>query len=100
MLGKKETTPADRMDTLIAPETHFRGKIISRGTLRIDGRVEGEISTEGDVVIGESGWVLAQIRARNILVAGKVKGNLMPAGRVEIATTASLEGNIQVELAQ
>ncbi|NPV54342.1 MAG: polymer-forming cytoskeletal protein [Firmicutes bacterium] len=100
MRGKEKTTPADRIDILIAPETHFRGKIVSRGTLRIDGQVEGEISTEGDVMIGESGRVLAQIQARNILVAGKVKGNLIPAGRIEIAATASLEGNIQVELAQ
>lgn len=98
MLGKKETTPAaDRLETFIAPGTRSQGKIVSRGTLRIDGWVEGEISTEGDVVIGESGWVLAQIRARNILVAGKVKGNLKPTGRVEIASTASLDGTIQVE---
>ena len=95
MPGKKEATAADRIDALIAPGTHFRGEIVSRGTLRIDGWVEGKISTEGDVIIGESGLVSAQIRARNIIIAGKVKGNLIPSGRVEIATTASVEGDIQ-----
>lgn len=97
MVGKEETTPADRVDAFIAPETELRGKVTSRGTLRIDGLVDGEISTDGDVVVGESGCVSAQIRARNIVVAGKVRGNLMPAGRVEIHSTASLEGGIQMK---
>jgi len=97
MFGKRETVSAERIDTVMAPETHFWGKIVSRGTLRIDGQVEGEISTQGDVIVGESGRVVAQIQCRNIFIAGEVKGNVVYVGRVEIATTASLEGEVQME---
>jgi cytoskeletal protein CcmA (bactofilin family) len=96
MFGKKQAINADKMDTLIGKETSIAGKITANGTLRIDGRVDGEIISQGDVIIGEGAKVQAGIQARNILLAGELKGNVTASGRVELAASSKLEGDIQV----
>ncbi|MEW6662008.1 MAG: bactofilin family protein [Bacillota bacterium] len=96
MLGKKQAINVDKMDTLIGKETMIAGKITANGTLRIDGRVEGEVLSQGDVIIGEGAKVQASVQARNLLVAGELKGNVAVSGRVEMAATSKLEGDIQV----
>ncbi len=96
MLKRKEPIGTDRVETIIGKETVFTGKLVASGTLRVDGRVEGEIISQGDVVVGEGGQVTAQIQARNLLLAGRVKGNVTANGRLEIAATGRLEGDVQV----
>lgn len=96
MFGKKQPINMDKVDALIGKETMIAGKITANGTLRIDGMVEGEILSQGDVIIGEGAKVQANIQARNLLVAGELKGNVAVSGRVEIAATSKLEGDIQV----
>ncbi|KKM11580.1 hypothetical protein SY88_07725 [Clostridiales bacterium PH28_bin88] len=96
MLGNKRPPSLDKVDTIIGKETNFQGKIVANGTLRVDGRLEGEIASQGDVVIGEGARVVAQVQARNLLIAGEIKGNVKAAGRVEMASTAKVEGDLQV----
>lgn len=96
MLGNKRPPSLDKVDTIIGKETNFQGKIVANGTLRVDGRLEGEIASQGDVVIGEGARVVAQVQARNLLIAGEIKGNVKAAGRVELAATAKVEGDLQV----
>jgi cytoskeletal protein CcmA (bactofilin family) len=83
MLNKTERVPTEKIDTLIGPETNVWGRIVCYGTLRIDGWASGEILTKKDVIIGESGVVSAKIKARNIIVAGKLKGDIIYEGCVE-----------------
>lgn len=87
----------DRIDTIVGKETTFVGKLISNGTLRIEGRLEGEIEGKGDVIIGETGLVQANIKARHLTLAGEVKGNLDLTGKLELTPTARLYGDIRVE---
>jgi hypothetical protein len=68
--------PAARIETVIGPNAHFRGNLISEGGIRIDGIFEGNIETTGNLVIGESAKVIADIRANNISISGAVKGNI------------------------
>ncbi len=95
MLGKKSDPGTGTVDTLIGKGTKITGKLEAGGTVRIDGFFEGEVSTEGDLVIGENGQVVAAIKARNLLVVGAIKGDVATTGQLEIAPTGRIEGDVQ-----
>ena len=70
------------------------GKISFDGAARIDGEVDGEISSKDSLTIGESAVVTAQIRAASVSVAGKVSGDIVATQRIEIRPSAKVSGNI------
>ena len=84
------------VETVIGEDTTIlAGKLISKGTLRIDGRVEGEVQAEEAVVVGPSGTVKANIVARSVAVSGKVWGNVVAHERLEIQPTGEVHGDVQ-----
>ncbi|HHY91965.1 MAG TPA: polymer-forming cytoskeletal protein [Firmicutes bacterium] len=93
---KKDEINYDQVDTILGRGTEFKGNITARGTLRIEGRVEGDISVEGDVIISESGRAAAKVKARHVTVAGELEGELDLEGRLEIAATGKVRGKIRV----
>lgn len=73
----------------------IKGEVTGSESLYIDGRVEGTINLAGNrVTIGKNGQVSAHITAREIVVLGKVKGNLTAADRVDIRNEGSLTGDV------
>jgi len=73
----------------------IKGEVTGSESLFIDGRVEGSISLAGNrVSIGRNGTVTANITAREVVVMGKVKGNLNASDRVEIRNEGSLIGDV------
>ncbi|MBC7338882.1 MAG: polymer-forming cytoskeletal protein [Firmicutes bacterium] len=97
MLGKKVDRPnPDSVDTVIGKATFLQGTLTSQGSVRIDGRLEGEIIADGDVFIGQEARVVAKVRARHVVVAGELKGDVEATGKLEIASTGVLTGNVKV----
>ena len=73
----------------------IKGEVSGSESLYIDGRVEGSINLSGNrVTIGRNGVVSANINAREIVVRGKVKGNLQAQDRVDIRNEGSLTGDV------
>jgi cytoskeletal protein CcmA (bactofilin family) len=73
----------------------IKGEVTGSESLYIDGRVEGSISLTGNrVTVGRNGVVSANISAREIIVLGKVKGNLTASDKVEIRSDGSLTGDV------
>jgi cytoskeletal protein CcmA (bactofilin family) len=70
------------------------GKISFEGPARIDGEVDGEISSKDALTIGESAVITAHIRAASVSVAGKVSGDIVATQRIEIRPSAKVSGNI------
>jgi cytoskeletal protein CcmA (bactofilin family) len=70
------------------------GKLFFEGPVRIDGQVDGEISANDAVMIGESAVVTAQVKAASVVIAGKVSGDIIASKRVEIRPTARVFGNL------
>ncbi len=87
----------DRIENVVGPTAHFDGELKCNGGIRIDGVFRGSMETMGNVIIGEAAKVEADIAARNVSVAGSVKGNIKAAGRLEILSTGQLWGDIEVE---
>src|ERR1700723_4796908 len=73
----------------------IKGEITGSESLYIDGKIEGTISIPGNrVTVGRNGQVAANISAREIVVLGKVRGNVSATDRVDIRAEGSLSGDV------
>lgn len=82
--------------TRIGPSASFQGSLECDEDLRLEGRLKGEVSVpDHRVVVGTSGKVQADIRARVIEVEGRVVGDLVASERVVVAASGNVEGNIE-----
>ena len=70
-------------------------KITGAGSIRIDGRFIGELEIDGNLVIGETGYVKGDIKINHMLIAGKMHGNACCREGIHLASTAELNGNIE-----
>jgi len=87
------TTVADQ--ATIGKSLVIKGEVTGSESLYIDGRVEGSINLSGNrVTVGRNGVVAANINAREIVVLGKVRGNLTASDRVDIRSDGSLTGDV------
>lgn len=85
-----------KIETIIGPNANFKGAVQSDGGMRIDGIFEGTIELAGNLIIGESGKVIADIKAQNVSVSGAVKGTICANGRLEILSSGKVWGDISV----
>ena len=87
------TTTADQ--ATIGKSLVIKGEVTGSESLYIDGRVEGSINLSGNrVTVGRNGVVSANINAREIVVLGKVRGNITASDRVDIRSDGSLTGDV------
>jgi cytoskeletal protein CcmA (bactofilin family) len=76
----------------------IKGEVTGSESLYIDGKVEGAISLPGNrVTVGRNGQVAANITAREIVVLGKVRGNVTASDRVDIRSEGSLTGDVTAQ---
>ncbi|REJ17926.1 MAG: cell shape determination protein CcmA [Paenibacillaceae bacterium] len=94
----KSRSDAAATDTYIGPGSAFEGRLESDGSIRIEGRVTGSVHSKGDVSIGDTGVVEADITARNIVIAGTVKGNVQATEKLTIKPKGTLTGDILTAL--
>lgn len=80
--------------TTLGKGSQISGQLSFEGTVRIDGAVDGEITAQESIVIGESAVVKAKVTADSIVVTGKVTGDITARRRVEIRAPGKLYGNI------
>ena len=80
--------------TLLGRGSEFEGKLSFEGTVRVDGKLSGEIFTDDVLIIGEGAEVNAEISVGAIIIEGTVHGNIHAKRSVEIHTPARVKGNI------
>ncbi len=98
MSAKKEkTSPAPRgeIKAFLGEGTDFKGILTFEGTVRIDGKLEGEVYTKDTLIIGESAVVNAEINVNTIVVSGVVRGNITATSKVEVHRPGKVLGNIK-----
>jgi len=83
----------NKLEALIGGNTEFRGDINTDGTLRIDGKMTGNIIAEW-VVLGETASVKGNIKSKGIVIGGRVDGNVEAEELVDIKYTGKLFGDI------
>jgi cytoskeletal protein CcmA (bactofilin family) len=83
----------EKLESFIGGKTLFKGDIDSKGTLRVDGSVEGNISADW-LIVGETAHITGNISARGIVIGGKIDGNIRAKEIVEIKNKGHINGEI------
>lgn len=83
----------EKLESLIGANSTFKGNVDTKGTIRVDGVIEGNISADW-VIIGEKAQVRGDIASRGIVVGGRVDGNLRAKEIVEIRSKGQVCGEI------
>ncbi len=95
---EKISKPVDTIDTLIGAGSVLQGDLEFTGGLRVDGHIRGHVtaqdSSNGMLVLSESGIVEGDINVPHVVVNGTVKGNIASKGHIELQANAKIEGDV------
>jgi cytoskeletal protein CcmA (bactofilin family) len=84
-----------RTTTVLTSDCEFKGALAFSGELELHGRLEGTIESDGGALtIGEQAMIKAEIRVNDVLIYGKVQGNVYATGRIEIRGKAEVYGDL------
>jgi cytoskeletal protein CcmA (bactofilin family) len=93
MLGKSESR-SNEVGLFLGREASFQGNMTFKGMARLDGKFDGEILSENELVVGESAIVNAEIKVGTVIINGQLNGNVSATVKAEIHSTGRLHGNI------
>jgi len=99
MFGKSDNKglDKDKVETILGTGTKIDGNINSKGSLRVEGTVVGEIEVKGDLFVGEDANIKSKVKGRNVIIAGKIEGNIIAENKLEILPTGRVDGDIQMK---
>jgi cytoskeletal protein CcmA (bactofilin family) len=80
---------------VLGSDVEIKGNIKFTGELTLDGKLEGEVHTEGVLNLGDSAVINGNITAQTVVVRGKVNGNIVAKDKIEIKAKAELFGDIR-----
>jgi cytoskeletal protein CcmA (bactofilin family) len=91
----RPSAPAARSVACLGESIEVKGKISGEEDLQVDGKVEGPISLQGQrLTVGRTGHLNSEVAAREVVVYGKVHGNVRASDRVEIKKDGSVTGDV------
>ena len=94
--NQKPMTEYSSQQNVIAAGTTIVGDVESKAPFRIDGQIEGNIKTQGKVVIGKSGNVSGTLEGVNVDIEGAFSGKLILKGTLSLKSSAIISGDVQV----
>jgi cytoskeletal protein CcmA (bactofilin family) len=84
--------------TIISAGVYIEGKVTSNGNVRIDGKLQGDITAEGNVTVGDGGEVNGEIKAEVINIGGTVNGSLSAREKVVLEAKSNLKGDLVTKI--
>src|SRR5262245_1992071 len=94
MFGRRPARPASDGYSVIDEHLSISGDLVTDGTVRVDGRIEGSLHRTDTMIIGEHASVVGNIEAREVVIGGQLTGSLRVSGRVEVQQTGIVRGDI------
>ncbi|HYA31740.1 MAG TPA: polymer-forming cytoskeletal protein [Thermodesulfovibrionales bacterium] len=85
----------EKLESFVGMNSHFKGDVKSKGTLRIDGTLEGNVEADW-LVLGEKANLRGDAAARGIIVGGRIEGNVTAREILEIRSKGQVLGDITV----
>ena len=92
MLQKSEELP---IKAYLGSDALFKGTLSFEGTVRIDGKFEGQVDTNDTLVIGETGDMKADVNVGTLVCKGKLNGSVVASKKIEMHPASKITGNIQ-----
>jgi cytoskeletal protein CcmA (bactofilin family) len=94
--GEKQMKKDDKqIKAYMGEDTVFNGSLTFEGTVRIDGKFEGQVNTDDTLIIGETGHIMAEISAGTVICMGRVEGTIRASKKVEIHSNSRVVGNVK-----
>ncbi|MCH8125309.1 polymer-forming cytoskeletal protein [candidate division KSB1 bacterium] len=97
MFREKDSNGYDRMgdlNTLIGKGTIIEGNMTVQHSLRIDGKLVGNLKSSDSIILGKEGVIHGEIEVKNAVIGGTVKGKISATGKVTLESTAVLVGKL------
>jgi cytoskeletal protein CcmA (bactofilin family) len=88
------TANSNELNAFLNKGSEFDGKLSFDGSVRIDGIFNGEITAKGELQVGESGKIEAEVKVGSLIVSGLVKGDIKASQRIQLTPTAKVYGDI------
>ena len=79
---------------ILSSDVEIKGSLKFSNDLIIDGKIDGEVSSDGSLTVGENAFVVGEIRTKSVIIFGRVQGNITVSERCELKSNAVLEGDI------
>lgn len=98
MLGKKTNEQINaKISSVIGSDMVVDGNIRAKEAVRVEGKVTGDVETEGALIISAGGAVKGNVKGSSIIIGGSLEGDLCSGGRTEVASTGKVIGNIRTK---
>ena len=96
-MKQKEEITTGGLHNALAAGTTIKGNIITETDFRLDGKVEGDITCKGKIVVGPKGSVTGNIISANAEILGEVNGSLKIAEKLVLKATAIINGDLSTQ---
>lgn len=93
-VAEKKSLAHGAVDTIIGERATIRGEIVSAGSVSINGKFEGKLMVEGEVIVAHAGKIVGDIKGGVVIVSGRVDGNIYATERVEIIKSGQVHGDL------
>ena len=98
MLGKKTAEQINaKISSVIGSDMVVDGNISAKEAVRVEGKVTGDVASEGVLIISAGGSVKGNVKGSSIIIGGSLEGDLCSGGRTEVASTGKVIGNIRTK---
>jgi len=97
-LVKEELPDSEEPETVIGEHVSLKGALSFQRLIRIDGSFEGELESQGKLIVGPKGFVKANLNLQEAFIAGKVEGDITVKERLVLRGRAEIKGNITAPL--
>ena len=94
--NKEFSSPEDV--SILSSGIKIEGNIFSEGNVRIDGKVIGNVVTNGNLTLGDHSDLKGEIKAKNITISGKVDGTLFTSEKLVLEAKSSVSGDISCKI--
>jgi cytoskeletal protein CcmA (bactofilin family) len=82
---------------ILSSDVEIKGSLKFSNDLVIDGRIEGEVTSDGSLTVGENARIKGEIKTKSCTVFGKVEGNITVSDRCELKSSAELVGDVKAK---
>ena len=89
------TTEQSEISAFLGKGTEFKGVLSFEGTIRVDGKIDGEVVSKDTLIAGDGAFLQGEVSVGSIILSGKVVGNINASQKVHLLAPASIQGNIK-----
>jgi len=95
MFTRDDERTVDAVNTIIGEGTNVKGDVTVEGSIQVDGEFEGAIDATDTLVVGETGKVEGDANVANAVIGGRMYGNVIASGKIELKRGSQLLGDIK-----